>query len=122
MRGVRTGGSHDYKVDCPSPSMPLVYVSRSLFEVGRGGRLRWRWRLWWRGGGCCAVLLANTPDSGDAQAGGVSPPFAVCAHSWFEVFGAWRGAGGEGWGGGRERVEWQVWCPRRRIASLGPVL
>ena len=29
MRGVRTGGAHDYEVDCPSPSMPLIYVSRS---------------------------------------------------------------------------------------------
>ena len=37
MRGVRTGGAHDYKVDCPSPSITLVYVSRSLFEVPRGG-------------------------------------------------------------------------------------
>ena len=27
MRGVRTGGAHDHSVDCPSPSMPLVYVS-----------------------------------------------------------------------------------------------
>ena len=64
---------------------------------------------------------ARTPGNGGAQAGGVSPPFTVCAHSWFEVFGAWEGAGG-GWGGGRERNEWQVWCPRRRFASLGPVL
>ena len=28
MRGVRTGGAHDHKVDCPSLSTPLVYVSR----------------------------------------------------------------------------------------------
>ena len=34
-----------------------------------------------------AVLLAQTPDSGNAQAGGVSPPFTVCAYSWFEVWG-----------------------------------
>ena len=34
-----------------------------------------------------AVLLVRTPDSGGAQAGGVSPPFTVCAHSWFEVWG-----------------------------------
>ena len=34
-----------------------------------------------------AALLAETPDSGGAQAGGVSPPFTVCAHSWFEVGG-----------------------------------
>ena len=27
------------------------------------------------------------PDQGGAQAGGVSPPFTVCAHSWFEVWG-----------------------------------
>ena len=32
MRGVRTGGAHDHSANCPSPSMPLVYVSRSLFE------------------------------------------------------------------------------------------
>ena len=25
------------------------------------------------------------PDHGDAQAGGVSSPFTVCVHSWFEV-------------------------------------
>ena len=31
---------------------------------------------------------AYTPDDGDAQAGGVSPPFTVCVHSWFEVRGA----------------------------------
>ena len=30
---------------------------------------------------------AQAPDSGGAQAGGVSPPFTVCAHSWFEVWG-----------------------------------
>jgi hypothetical protein len=30
---------------------------------------------------------ARPPDSGGAQAGGVSPPFTVCAHSWFEVWG-----------------------------------
>ena len=47
-----------------------------------------------------AALLAGTPDSGGAQAGGVSPPFTVCAHSWFEVWGGvWaRGGGGVGWG------------------------
>ena len=40
MRGVRTGGAHDYKVDCPSPSITRVYVSRSLFEMPRGGGRR----------------------------------------------------------------------------------
>ena len=30
---------------------------------------------------------AYTPDDGGAQAGGVSPPFTVCAHSWFEAWG-----------------------------------
>ena len=29
--------------------------------------------------------------------------------------------GGGGWGGGRERNERQVWCSRRRVASLGSV-
>ena len=57
MRGVRTGGAHDYKVDCPSPSIPLVYVSRSLFEVGRGSRLRLRWRLRWKLLCCFATPL-----------------------------------------------------------------
>ena len=28
---------------------------------------------------------------------------------------------GGGWGGGRERSERQVWCSRRRVASLSPV-
>ena len=47
-----------------------------------------------------------------AQAGGVSPPFTVCVHSWFEVFGVrregkgvgrrWEGASGMG-RGERER-------------------
>ena len=32
-----------------------------------------------------ALLLAEAPDDGDAQAGGVSSPFTVCVHSWFEV-------------------------------------
>ena len=48
-----------------------------------------------------AALLAGAPDSGDAQAGGVSPPFTVCARSWFEVWGSvWasEGGGGVGWG------------------------
>ena len=35
-----------------------------------------------------AVLPAGAPDNGDTQAGGVSSPFTVCAHSWFEVCGA----------------------------------
>ena len=52
-----------------------------------------------------AALLAEAPDSGGAQAGGVSPPFTVCARSWFEVWGSvWASEGG-GWAGGRERVE-----------------
>ena len=43
IRGVRTGGAHDHKVDCPSPSMPLVYALPGFGEVsggsrGRGGR------------------------------------------------------------------------------------
>ena len=47
-----------------------------------------------------AALLADTPDSGDAQAGGVSPPFTVCARSWFEVWGSvWESEGGSGLGG-----------------------
>ena len=72
-----------------------------------------------------AALLVGPPDSGDAQAGGVSPPFTVCARSWFEVWGGVWGSEGEGvdcgresedqggvkesegreWAGGRERVE-----------------
>ena len=43
---------------------------------------------------------AHAPDSGGTQAGGVSPPFTVYVHSWFEVFGVRRG--GEGVGRGRE--------------------
>ena len=47
-----------------------------------------------------AALLVGPPDSGDAQAGGVSPPFTVCARSWFEVWGSvWASdGGGVGWG------------------------
>ena len=26
MRGVKTGGAHDHKVDCPSQLRPFVYV------------------------------------------------------------------------------------------------
>ena len=33
MRGVRTVEAHDHKVDCPSPSMPLLYAL-----PGFGGR------------------------------------------------------------------------------------
>ena len=43
---------------------------------------------------------AHTPDSGGAQAGGVSPPFTVCAHSWFEVCGREQERGREGGAGG----------------------
>ena len=68
-----------------------------------------------------AALLAQTPDNGGAQAGGVSPPFTVCTHSWFQVWGSVGRSGRRGVGGS-ERDEWQVWCPRRRFASLGPVL
>ena len=50
-----------------------------------------------------AVLLAQTPDSGGAQAGGVSPPFTVCAHSWFEVRCVGREASAGGGGAGGER-------------------
>ena len=79
MQGVRTGRAHDYKVDCPSPSMPLVYASRSLFEVPRGFSV---------------AVRAST--GGGAQAGGEgkgsmcihcallpSPllPFTVCVRS-----------------------------------------
>ena len=53
-------------------------------------------------GGAVAVAVrrVRTPDSGDAQAGGVSPPFTVCARSWFEVWGSvWASeGGGVGWG------------------------
>ena len=36
---------------------------------------------------------------------------------------AWENESGAPAGGGsEERNEWQVWCPRRRIASFGPVL
>ena len=55
-------------------------------------------RVSWNDGG--ERRCAYTPDSGDAQAGGVSPPFTVCAHSWFEVWGAWGAAGGGGVGRG----------------------
>ena len=49
-----------------------------------------------------AVLLAGAPDSGDTQAGGVSPPFTVCVRSWFEVWGGvWVSKGGGGLGGER---------------------
>ena len=59
----------------------------------------------WRVAVAVAALLAKTPDSGGAQAGGVSPPFTVCAHSWFEVWGAWGGVGGGGGGGGEREDE-----------------
>ena len=36
MPGVGTGGAHDHKVDCPSPSMPLLYALPG-FEGGFGG-------------------------------------------------------------------------------------
>ena len=72
---------------------------------------------------------AQTPDGGGAQAGGASPPFTVCVHSRFEVFGGrraagrgWGGGGRARWGRGSESDEWQVWCSRRRIASLSPVM
>ena len=52
------------------------------------------------------TLSPQTPDSGGAQAGGASPPFTVCVHSWFEVFGG-RRAEGRGWGGGgRAQAGW----------------
>ena len=54
------------------------------------------------------VSLKTAPDGGGGRAGG---------REW--------GGGGRakvGWGGGSERDEWQVWCSRRRIASLSPVL
>ena len=88
MQGPKTGGAYDWDLDYPSPSMPRVYVL--LVD--------------WRVAVAVAALLAKTPDSGGAQAGGVSPPFTVCAHSWFEVCGA-RAESGGGWGGGRERSE-----------------
>ena len=59
---------------CCLPLSPFTAYARSLFEVPRGGAVAQRRR-------------AHTPDSGDAQAGGVSPPFTVCAHSWFEAWG-----------------------------------
>ena len=60
-----------------------------------------------------AALLAEAPDSGGAQAGGVSPPFTVCARSLFEVSGVeagrreggGAGAGGREWDRGREGAE-----------------
>jgi len=52
-----------------------------------------------------AALLVGPPDSGDAQAGGVSPPFTVCARSWFEVWGERVGEREGRWVGGSERVE-----------------
>ena len=79
MRGVRSGGAHDFRVNCPSPSMPLVYVSRSLFEVPRG-----------------FSVAVRTSAGGGAQAGGegrgsmyihcalLPPPllpFTVCVRS-----------------------------------------
>ena len=52
--------------------------------------------------GAVPALLAEAPDGGDAQAGGVSPPFTVCARSWFEVWGSvWESEGGSGLGGER---------------------
>ena len=95
MRGVRSGGAHDFRVNCPSPSMPLVYVSRSLFEVPRG-----------------FSMAVRTSAGGGAQAGGegrgsmcihcvlLPPPllpFTVCVRSlsgvlrWAGV--VWRGCG-----------------------------
>ena len=66
MRRVRTGGAHDCSVDCPSPSMPLVYVSRLqkmdgvAFGAAKCSCVRLRWD---RGAGCgcsaaCLVALA----------------------------------------------------------------
>ena len=84
---------YDCNADCPSPSAPLVYV---FLGVGA-----WGWAVVQR-------RPAHAPDSGGAQAGGVSPPFTVCVHSWFEVFGVrregkgvgrrWEGASGVGRG------------------------
>ena len=49
-----------------------------------------------------AALLAGAPDSGDAQTGGVYPPFTVYARSWFEVWGGvWGSERGSGLGGER---------------------
>ena len=48
---------------------------------------------------------AQTPDNGGAQAGGVFPPFTVCARSWFEVWGERVGEREGRWVGGSERVE-----------------
>ena len=47
-----------------------------------------------------AALLAGIPDNGGAQAGGVPPPFTVCAHSWFEVGGSVGCSWGKGTGWG----------------------
>ena len=45
---------------------------------------------------------AQASDCRGTQAGGVSPPFTVCAHSWFEVWGSvWESEGGGGLGGER---------------------
>ena len=69
--GRRAGGSVCVCMFLPSPLPPFTFTVcvRSLSGV-----------------------LAQTPESGGAQAGGVSPPFTVCAHSWFEVWGSVGGA------------------------------
>ena len=75
-----------------------------LFDVANASS----WEMRRRGG---RYVGAQAPDSGGAQAGGVSPPFTACVHSWFEVFGARRGGEGvgRGWEGasgvGREERE-----------------
>ena len=58
MPGGRTGGAHDHSVDCPSPSMPLLYALPG-FEGGFGGEEG-------EGG---AMLRGGSPASGVAQAG-----------------------------------------------------
>ena len=81
MPGGKTGGAHDHSVDCPSPSIPLLYALPG-FEGGFGGEEG-------EGG---TMLRGGSPTSGVVQAGNEeggqnvnycpppSTPFTACAH------------------------------------------
>ena len=100
-------------LDLAAPSPHHDRSALTWLWCGRLGELR----RWDRGAGCgcwavCLVALALLC---------VCLPCSACIAACCAVsFGA-RGGEGGGWGGGRERSERQVWCSRRRVASLSPV-